>query len=762
MATGNGTTRHDRPAATRKKRGRWALWALLAGLAMLQPGVGSAGPQEDAATAACEQITHLARPEGRGPAHDAYDETRGAAKSATCLRFIVRSYNTSRTTVHGATLNVPSLLDVSGDGRPDLSAQIQVPGVDSISMLVRRLPAAADDLRLKIEAVGPIPTTGKEAAFGYDTGVGVQAPASLVVTMSKTVDPLTPANPTRYRLEITEYTAGTPGASLALVGALYTPEKGNGLGRINPIEASLRFSPFPPAPTSYEFAPDAGALRMTSPVRTLVQAKVGITNGSSVRSITGTIDKLPTSLFLGLDSLTDGRRRISYVASSSIDSITVTTRGISMGSLGTPDFTAVVRNLPASLTATLPTASAPLTLSSSGTVGEISVTANNVSLGKYKHLYATIAGIPAASADRPHTIAPPTESKLVDVQMAGGTSLGMIDVELTEGARLWMPSSNDGVYVRQELNPPAGRGEDAIHARLSGLRKLWVTYAALPNVGVADVIIDSTAGRRFVVRVDRQTASKAEYLQASLSSLRPNTRIGAGIGSITNTVSYSAGDSVRPRLDIDTNIGDRLSFHADVPAMPRTFNACVSFGKFCMRDADKRQTQRNSAHTKAFFSLDVKASEQMTINVLDCVRKNAGTTSICGQDGYGKWVKGSMTFQNIALDAWAEWVTEYWNGCDYCETDNILGHLFIDTDNTPVYTDINTDNTDGTDFNVDLNGLKAQNRQVWFDRDWTALLTGSGFNTSGTFTCGPNPELEFRPSIPAIDDPWINVAGFVC
>lgn len=755
MAPSTSFTRQHAPPSDRPLRPsrRWITAAVLATGLLLQASLGAAGPQEDAAGALCTAAKAAADQK-----LSTVQEQTTTAKTAACLRYLITYLGTGapRKQVHPATLNVPSLIDVNGDSKPDLIVSIQVTG-DGVTMAAKRLPSAPAQLAIKLEAVAPLPTNpGREAAFGYDA-TGSNAPASFVVTIHRTVDPAKPGQPDRYALDVSEYTPAESGQGLELEASLYKPVSTDDWTRTDPISATLAFAPFPPAGTSVQFSPDAKAIAIDSPVSTLVDATATVVSGSSTKRMSLHIDKLPArgsaphSLGVSLDDLIDGRRQVSYTAASTISTLRVKTTGLSMGPLGTPEFTAEINGLPKTVTAILPSASSSFALSASSTIGRLSVTADNIALGPYRHLYATIDGIPAATPEKPHTIAMPNEAKILDVAMASGTSLGMVDVELTEGSkRLPIASTIDGVAVRLE------NGNDAVHARVSKLRSLYGVYAVIGDVRAADVRVDSAAARRFEVRIDRQGSSKWEYLYVKLSSLRPNTRVTAGMGPITNHITYTAGDSVRPRLDIDTNMGNRESLHVDVPQMPRTFDACVSFGTFCMRNPDKRVAQRRDAHKKAFFSLDVEASDQMTINVRDCIHRDSGASATCGHESYGKTIWGSITFKSLALDAWIEKVVEDW------DFDNALGHLYIDTDNNPVTANLTSDNTNGTDFRVVLNGLKAQDALIYFDRDWTALLAGYGWHRDGSLTCGPSPFLGIRPDIDGWDDPWLNGAGYIC
>lgn len=758
----------------RLRRSRSTLLAIALCVGIL-PGTVTAGPLDDVAAAVCDTARLIQDRAFATPAADAAGSVAGVA----CFRFVTTHYTTGRTQVHAGALNATSLLDVNGDGAPDVAARIAAPTIeppqifidpqdpedshmtqgevsaDSVRMIVERLPTAAGPMDIRIEAFSPLPPNlAQEAGFGYDTGPGVEAPDAFAVTLSKPVEPIN-----TYRLEISQYAPRTPDASLSLLGSIGFSRYVN-----QSVAAKLKLSPFPPSPATFDFASDGTALQINSPIRTLAEPEIAITEGPVTRRIWGVINQLPEQVSLSLNTLPGGRREIAYVASSAIAFVEINTSRVAMGSLGTPDVKATIQGLPERLSLTMPSGSEPLELRSSGMIPLIRVTAENVTLGTYNYLYATLQGIPAAP-NTPHRIYPPSGSRFIQATIADGAALGLIDIELREWKQtpLELPPNTDGLFVRQELDPPAGRGHDAVHARLHGLKNLHVSYTPVGDVNIADVMVDVGAFPRFQVRVDRQTPTKAEFIQATMSSIRPRTRLTAGIGPVTKTIAYSSGDSfVRPRLDIDTNMGDRVGLHADIPALPGNLSLCVSNGPECMRNAGSRVPQRFGAHTKASISLDFNASQQTTFNFLDCIRRDAGTTSACGQDGYGKWVRANVTLQNLALDAWAEYVTEYWDGCDLCEPDNVLGHVYVDTDNLPVFTDINTDDTDGNDYNVDLNGLRAQDGLTYFDRDWDALLVGDGFHLNGTLNCGPGPELEIRPQIPFIDDPWINAAGYIC
>lgn len=217
-----------------------------------------------------------------------------------------------------AVLNVPTLLDVDGDARPDVNAMLSISGPTSVTMTVDRIGAGLlsnGNLPLKIEAIVSDPRAGSSDTFalGYDTRQS-QAPDSF----SEQITIGGGLSSTELTVNITTSGAGN---SLTLLAEQFR-YAGNG-SRNSAQTIAMGMSP---VPTSTNIAVSIGndvTLSVGASPRTTADITYVDFGGSQPQTVEASIDQLPTNLSMTLTDA-NGDRKLTYTATQTINEIDLT------------------------------------------------------------------------------------------------------------------------------------------------------------------------------------------------------------------------------------------------------------------------------------------------------------------------------------------------------------------------------------------------------------------------------------------------------
>lgn len=146
------------------------------------------------------------------------------------------------TRVTGGIVNAPTFVDATGDGLPDLTANIEAVDASDIRMTIERTPGAPPDLPVSIEALVKPGANADVVAVGYDTRDS-NAPTRFEATAAVVTGDPALDKPTT--VDATVATEGA-GAALTVLGGMFE-EVNNNIGRANASLARLRYSPVPPS-----------------------------------------------------------------------------------------------------------------------------------------------------------------------------------------------------------------------------------------------------------------------------------------------------------------------------------------------------------------------------------------------------------------------------------------------------------------------------------------------------------------------------------
>lgn len=206
---------------------------------------------------------------------------------------------------------VPRLVDITGDGLPDLNALVGLTSLNRLTLSINRTLFAPATAPAKVELIARDPTnlgTPSRVAFGYDQRAGT------IPTRFDTSFNLTGISPLRFDVGATQ-TGATP--ALKLVASMFQLQ--NDGTRTVRADAGVDFTPAP-ASTTYDVT--LGDKRQNldvSSTPTRVDAKVELIDNTDVQQITATVDKLPSKVSVEVLENDTGLRTVSYSADKPID-----------------------------------------------------------------------------------------------------------------------------------------------------------------------------------------------------------------------------------------------------------------------------------------------------------------------------------------------------------------------------------------------------------------------------------------------------------
>lgn len=333
------------------------------------------------------------------------------------------------------------------------------------------------------------------------------------------------------------------------------------------------------------------------------------------------------------------------------------------------------------------------------------------------------AGITAAATDLhllmrglPQTLslgfAPDGNTVTLD---AGGQTLGLLEVQLTDGPNNRIAPEYDGV----RLDDLATGYE--MFARITGLRRVTAQTVPAPLMD-----LQTTGGRIFVVNLSKQAPAKVEYTRMTLDRLVPAVRLEVQGRNVVYTASAPTNS-----LTFDSNSGDRWNLGATISnPLPASFSLCQASDISCTPAADR--TGRSSANAG---SVRVTASEHTTVNVLDCVRP---LSSSCPAAPTEFTRITNLRVRTLDTDA-------------HANSSGESGHIFFDTDNHTLSGTVLSQTASGGGFRMTFgSGFTAQNRLG----RWS--LWGLSKTKTGSVNCAGS-SLDVR-----VFGLWIGVTSFLC
>lgn len=298
---------------------------------------------------------------------------------------------------------------------------------------------------------------------------------------------------------------------------------------------------------------------------------------------------------------------------------------------------------------------------------------------------------------------------------AGTSTLGLLEVQLTDGPNNRLDPAVDGV----RLDDTAAGYE--MFARITGLRRVTAQTVPAPMLD-----LQTTGGRIFVVALSQQSGSKVEYTRATLDRLVPSVRLEVQGNNVTYTASAPTNS-----LTFDSNSGDRWNLHASISnPLPASFSLCRASDISCTPAADR--SGRSSANAG---SLRVVASEHTDLDVFDCVRPLSAS---CTPSGATEYTAIDVRVKIVGEDAGATSVGD-------------SGHIYLDTDNNALTGSVVNISGDGGFQATFPPGFASQNRLG----KWS--LFGLVKTKSGTIACPGGTALQARAF-----GIWIGVTSFLC
>lgn len=228
-------------------------------------------------------------------------------------------------------LGAPALVDVTGDGAPDVTAQLtpglnpSFPGGVALGIQVTKLVPGAD-LPAHVYVVWDTPASAARLSVGFDGRPSSLADSSSLTATVKSV-PAAAAGNVGVNVRINNSNAQSPAALTFGVEKLTAPSPVQPAVASDPIRGSLLFQQ---VPASFGVDLDMNRLagsaedykiQVTSSVATVLEPSLTIDNGSARREITGVVDKLPTDVTLRFSRGAAGEINADYLASSVIDRV---------------------------------------------------------------------------------------------------------------------------------------------------------------------------------------------------------------------------------------------------------------------------------------------------------------------------------------------------------------------------------------------------------------------------------------------------------
>lgn len=379
---------------------------------------------------------------------------------------------------------------------------------------------------------------------------------------------------------------------------------------------------------------------------------------------------------------------------------------------GDLDIDAWVRDMPAQFRIEASPANGTVSYDGSSPVSELTVDATdpNGVAGKATALHLLLRDLPT-SLDLGY--APTNGTVSLD---AGGQTLGLIEVQLTNGPNNRIIPSRDGL----RLDDTAAGYE--MFGRVTGLKRVSATTVPAPGLDLV-----TTGGRVFQVELNQLSGNKVEYTRALLDALPASVQLTVDGSNMTYTASGPAN-----RFDFDTNSGDRWNLHADLSApVPASFSVCQANGLTCTPAADRGGRSQARAGSARFV-----ASEHTTLNLLDCVRP---LNTNCATSATEFTRITNLRLKTLGFDADTSTLGD-------------AGHIFVDTDDNLLSGSVVNRNSNNSGFEMTFgNGFKAQNRLG----KWS--LYGLSKTKTGTVSCPSGTSLKVR-----IIGITIGVTSFLC
>lgn len=383
---------------------------------------------------------------------------------------------------------------------------------------------------------------------------------------------------------------------------------------------------------------------------------------------------------------------------------------------GARDIEAWVRDMPSTFRIEADTSAGTVSYTGSSVVSELTVDATDPGgiAGRATALHLLLRDIPTALT---LGYAPSAGTVSLD---AGGSTLGLIEVQLTNGPNNRIMASRDGI----RLDDTAAGYE--MFGRVTGLRKVVGSTIPAP-----DLDLQTTGGRVFQVEINQLAGSKVEYTRAVLDALPATVRLQLAGQNIAYTASGTANS-----LTFETNSGDRWNLGASIAGpVPASFSVCQASDISCTPSADRSGRSQARAGSVRFA-----ASEHTTINLLDCVRPLSASCP-----GSPSQFTRITNLRVRLMDQDAD-----------TSTLGDAGHIFVDTDNHALSGNIVIRNSNNSGFEETFGaGFTAQNRLG----KWTGYglpFVGSKTKT-GAVNCSGGTALKVR--ILGVD---IGVTSFLC
>ena len=352
-----------------------------------------------------------------------------------------------------------------------------------------------------------------------------------------------------------------------------------------------------------------------------------------------------------------------------------------------------------------------------GAVGSITVDANHLPLGgRADRLTGTITTIPGNIS-----LNLGKEGGNVDLN-ANGAAIGKIEAKLTSenpSGAIDVPADMDGVRLTDTPSVYA------IALRISSLRRVTAQQTPL------NLFLDSTANRKFNARLQQQPTATAKntYAEATLTNLQPSTRITLDDSGGRTQLGYTAG-GIAPRLDIDTNAGDRQRLNGFVLNIPTSLTLCaVSASNLC----------GNTGRRANKLSMRMTASSAATVNLTDC------QTVGCGE----RIVVSNLRLRKLEINAHTEPICVPFFGCGL---DGAFGEVWFDTDGFELTGTVAV--VGSTDLTARFPpGFNSNNRFVEWDGPFTD--SSGSINCEGVPGDGQNLDLDIDIGVAIVDVAFI-------
>jgi hypothetical protein len=250
---------------------------------------------------------------------------------------------------HVANQGAPALVDVDGNGAPDIAVVFAGPvlRIARVTPSGAETPVGADlaELNLRVQVVaGLLGDPSHTVAFGYD-GLQSSAPALFTADVA--------ALPTGS-ISLDVHVAGA-GGSLTVLGALFDGAftlPSSQWGARSPLIGRLGFAPVPlSARFEVQRADSQIQVTATTTEPTVADVLVEKTTGNLKRTIAARVEDLPTQVSMLVSSAADGLSRIDYTAATPIARITGTLEDRSPATAANPvrKLAVDIRDLPATL-----------------------------------------------------------------------------------------------------------------------------------------------------------------------------------------------------------------------------------------------------------------------------------------------------------------------------------------------------------------------------------------------------------------------------